>query len=325
MPTPNAALPGAAEPSGIRAGGSRGRPEPDPPVPSDCRPAPLAAPAHRRPDLAHTRALRRLPGGRPVRAVSTAGTASAQMRAPEPPLLPTTSYSIAMTERILMIEDDVDLASMLGEYLRGAGVQVDAVHDAASGLAALSRAKPDAVILDVMLPDLDGFEVCRRIRASSDVPVIMLTARGDDADRIVGLELGADDYLPKPFNPRELLARIRAVLRRSARAASSVRRVMRFGRLEIDADSRQVTLGDDPCHLTGYQFDVLHVLASNAGRVMSREQLMDRLRGESLEAFDRSIDVHVSRIRAAVEDDPHNPRRIITVRGAGYVFASEQD
>ena len=230
-----------------------------------------------------------------------------------------------MTERILMIEDDESLASMLGEYLRGVGMHAEAAHDAASGLAALARTRPDAVILDVMLPDLDGFEVCRRIRASSDVPVIMLTARGDDADRIVGLELGADDYLPKPFNPRELLARIRAVLRRSDRTRSNVRDVMRFGRLEIDADSRRVTLGDAPCNLTGYQFDVLYVLASNAGRVMSRDQLMDHLRGESLEAFDRSIDVHVSRIRAAIEDDPHHPRRIITVRGAGYVFTSEQD
>ena len=247
------------------------------------------------------------------------------MQAAPAPLHATTSYSIAMTDRILMIEDDVSLASMLSEYLQGTGVQVEAAHDAASGLAALARTKPDAVILDVMLPDLDGFEVCRRIRASSDVPVIMLTARGDDADRIVGLELGADDYLPKPFNPRELLARLRAVLRRSARAQSNFRDVMRFGRLEIDAASRQVTLGDTPCNLTGYQFDVLHALASNAGRVMSREQLMDQLRGESLEAFDRSIDVHVSRIRAAIEDDPHHPRRIITVRGAGYVFTSEQD
>ena len=224
-----------------------------------------------------------------------------------------------------MIEDDVSLASMVVEYLRTAGMQVDAAHDAASGLAALSRVKPDAVILDVMLPDLDGFEVCRRIRASSSVPVLMLTARGDDTDRIVGLELGADDYLPKPFNPRELLARIRAILRRSNSTRPGVRDVMRFGRLEIDPASRMVTLGDAPCALTGYQFDLLHALASNAGRVMSRERLMDRLRGETLEVFDRSIDVHVSRIRAAIEDDSRRPRRIITVRGAGYVFASEQD
>ena len=214
---------------------------------------------------------------------------------------------------------------MVAEYLRTAGMQVDAAHDAESGLSALSRMNPDAVILDLMLPDLDGFEVCRRIRASSEVPVIMLTARGDDTDRIVGLELGADDYLPKPFNPRELLARIRAVLRRSSGSRSSSREVMRFGRLEIDSASRQVTLGDTPCALTGYQFDVLYALASNPGRVMSRDHLMDRLRGETIEAFDRSIDVHVSRIRAAIEDDPHHPRRIITVRGAGYVFASVQD
>ena len=236
-----------------------------------------------------------------------------------------TSYSIAMTERVLMIEDDVSLASMVGEYLRSAGMHVDAAHDAASGLAAQARNKPDAVILDVMLPDMDGFEVCRRIRAASDVPIVMLTARGDDADRIVGLELGADDYLPKPFNPRELLARLRAVLRRSTGQLSSDRSVMQFGRLQIDPGSRSITLGDTPCTLTGYQFDVLFALASNAGRVMSRERLMDHLRGETLEAIDRSIDVHVSRIRAAIEDDPHHPRRIITVRGAGYVFASEQD
>ena len=230
------------------------------------------------------------------------------------------------TRRILMIEDDASLASMVGEYLHAAGMQVEAAHDAAAGLAALSRTKPDAVILDVMLPDLDGFEVCRRIRAISNVPILMLTARGDDTDRIVGLELGADDYLPKPFNPRELLARLRAILRRGAGGARpGASDVMRFGRLEIDPASRRVALGGEPCALTGYQFDVLCALASNAGRVMSRESLMDRLRGEALEAFDRSIDVHVSRIRAVIEDDPRRPRRIITVRGAGYVFASGQD
>ena len=231
------------------------------------------------------------------------------------------------TQRILMIEDDASLASMVGEYLHAAGMQVEAAHDAAAGLAALSRTKPDAVILDVMLPDLDGFEVCRRIRARSGVPILMLTARGDDTDRIVGLELGADDYLPKPFNPRELLARIRAILRRISGdgAGSGAGEAMRFGRLEIDPAARRATLGGEPCALTGYQFDVLCALASNAGRVMSREQLMDRLRGEALEAFDRSIDVHVSRIRSAIEDDPRHPRRIVTVRGAGYVFASRQD
>lgn len=241
------------------------------------------------------------------------------------PAQATTRYSIAMTDRILVIEDDVSLAGMVGEYLRSAGMQVDAAHDATSGLAKLSRDRPDAVILDLMLPDLDGFEVCRRIRARSDVPVLMLTARGDDTDRIVGLEIGADDYLPKPFNPRELLARLRAILRRSSGMRRSGKEAMRFGRLEIDPASRRVTLGEESCALTGYQFDVLHALASNAGRVMSRDQLMDQLRGEALDAYDRSIDVHISRVRAVIEDDPHHPRRIITVRGSGYVFASEQD
>ena len=232
-----------------------------------------------------------------------------------------------MSERILMIEDDESLASMVSEYLQMAGMRVDAVHDASSGLAALARRKPDAIILDVMLPDLDGFEVCRRIRATSGVPVLMLTARGDDTDRIVGLELGADDYLPKPFNPRELLARLRAILRRSTGAGPhpSPSETLCFGRLEIDQATRQVMLGGIPCALTSHQFDVLWLLASNAGRVMSRDRLMEGLRGHSLEAFDRSIDVHVSRIRAAIEDDPRHPRRIVTVRGAGYVFASRQD
>ena len=229
-----------------------------------------------------------------------------------------------MTGRILMIDDDAGLASMVSEYLHGAGMRVEAEHDATSGLATLARTTPDAVILDVMLPDMDGFEVCRRIRARSGVPILMLTARGDDTDRIVGLELGADDYLPKPFNPRELLARLRAILRRGG-TRSDAPAIMRFGRLAIDPASRTITLDETPCTLTGHQFDVLHALASNAGRVMSREALMDQLRGRALDAFDRSIDVHVSRIRAAIEDDPRHPRRIITIRGTGYVFAAGQD
>jgi DNA-binding response OmpR family regulator len=153
----------------------------------------------------------------------------------------------------------------------------------------------------------------------------MLTARGDAMDRIVGLELGADDYLPKPFNPRELLARLRAILRRSRESTAPHTAVLRFGRLEIDRDARVVRLDGEERPLTGYQFELLYVLASHAGRVLSREALMERVRGEELEAFDRSIDVHVSRLRAAIEDDPKHPRRIITVRGAGYVFARHQD
>jgi DNA-binding response OmpR family regulator len=174
-----------------------------------------------------------------------------------------------------------------------------------------------------MLPDLDGFEVCRRVRAGSDLPILMLTARGEETDRIVGLELGADDYLAKPFSPRELLARLRAILRRRAAPASAA--CLRFGRLEIDRDARSLKLDGEPRTLTSHQFELLWVLAQNAGRVLSRERLMELVRGESLEAFDRSIDVHISRIRAAIEEDPGHPRRVLTVRGVGYVFARSPD
>jgi two-component system phosphate regulon response regulator OmpR len=228
-----------------------------------------------------------------------------------------------MAERLLMIEDDAALAALVRDYLRPFGYEVAAASSAAEGLKRLSEGW-SAVLLDVMLPDQDGFEVCRRIRAASDVPVLMLTARGQDEDRIVGLELGADDYLPKPFNPRELLARLRAVLRRRESAAPKAVR-LRFGRLEIDKDARAVRVDGEERPLTGYQFDLLVTLAESAGRVLGRETLMERAGHAASEAFDRSIDVHVSRIRAAIEDDPKRPRRLLTIRGAGYVFARRQD
>jgi len=230
-----------------------------------------------------------------------------------------------MAEHILMIDDDKNLSAMLGEYLTQLGMQVTARTTATEGLKLLRHGEFDALILDVMLPDVDGFEVCRRVRTESDIPILMLTARGDEMDRVVGLELGADDYLPKPFSPRELLARLRAILRRKGSSGSKRSPNLRFGRLEIDRDARVVRVEREACPLTSYQFDLLCVLATNAGRVMSREALMDEVRGEELEVFDRSIDVHVSRIRAAIEDDPKHPRRIITVRGTGYVFAKNQD
>jgi DNA-binding response OmpR family regulator len=230
-----------------------------------------------------------------------------------------------MTERVLMIEDDARLAEMVGEYLAPLGIEVTARPEAGAGLELLRRGKFDAIILDVMLPDLDGFEVCRRVRAESDIPILMLTARGDELDRIVGLELGADDYLPKPFNPRELLARLRAILRRRGAPQTEASATLRFGRLEIDRQAREARVDGEVRPLTGYQFDLLCALAESAGRVLSRDALMQRMRGAALEAFDRSIDVHVSRIRAAIEDDPKHPRRVITVRGAGYVFAQRQD
>ena len=225
-----------------------------------------------------------------------------------------------MADRILIIDDDARLGAMVAEYLGTAGLRVVLAPDAGSGLARLAREPVDAVILDVMLPDLDGFETLKRLRAVSPVPVLMLRARGEATDRVVGLELGADDYLPKPFEPRELLARLRAILRRRP-AAGATSDVLRFGRIEIDRGARVVRVDGSERTVTGYQFALLLALAEHAGRVLTREQLMDLVRGEALEAFDRSIDVHVSRLRAAIEDDPKKPRHILTVRGTGYVFA----
>jgi len=212
---------------------------------------------------------------------------------------------------------------MVAEYLGEAGFGISVVNEGRAGLERLTRESYDALVLDLMLPDMDGLEVCRQLRAKSDMPVLMLTARGDTMDRVVGLEIGADDYLPKPFEPRELLARLRAILRR--RRSRGATNMLRFGRLEIDRDARIVRVDGTTRSLTGHQFTLLLALADKAGRVLSRESLMDLVRGEALEAFDRSIDVHVSRIRAAIEDDPKKPRRILTVRGAGYVFARQQD
>jgi DNA-binding response OmpR family regulator len=227
--------------------------------------------------------------------------------------------------RVLLIDDDGTLARMLSEYLSSYGLSVDWAKDAEVGLEKLRGAPPDVVVLDVMLPGLDGFGLLPRLRAIDDVPVLMLTARGEDTDRIVGLELGADDYLSKPFNPRELLARLRALVRRERRAGhDSGSGLLRFGRLTIDRTRRQVHLGDEERQLTGHQFDLLVALAENAGKVMTRDQLLRLVRGTALEPFDRSIDVHVSRIRAAVEEDPKSPRRILTIRGVGYVFVSEE-
>ena len=278
------------------------------------------------------------------------------------PLLPRTHTGLShldvfrfhtMTPSLLMIEDDVRLARMVAEYLGQSGYVVTHAPDATQGLAALrgageqpgtasyAQAMPALVILDLMLPDMDGLEVCRRIRALPGalgrVPLLMLTAKGDPMDRIIGLEMGADDYLPKPFEPRELLARIRAVLRRHGEGSGPSPSVggsvagtggqprLRFGALDIDRDARIVTIGGQACDLTSYQFDLLVAMAERAGRVLTRDQIMEAVRGRELEAFDRSIDVHMGRIRAAIESDPKHPRRILTVRGVGYVFAKQQD
>ena len=232
-----------------------------------------------------------------------------------------------MPQQILLVDDDGRLTRMVGDYLRGHGFEVDAAGSLAEARAALARQGYDALLLDLMLPDGDGLDLTRELRSqprTRRLPLLMLTARGEPTDRIVGLEIGADDYLPKPFEPRELLARVKALLRR-ATPDDAAEDVLSFGRLAIDLGARQARLDGKACDLTSHQFELLVVLARAAGRVLSRDQIMDALKGHPLEAFDRSIDVHISRIRAAIEDDAKNPQRVLTVRGAGYVFARKQD
>lgn len=231
-----------------------------------------------------------------------------------------------MPEPLLLIDDDVRLSQMLVQYLGEAGFTVTCAATGKAGLQLASQAHWGLIILDLMLPDADGLDLCRTLRTgnTASIPILMLTARGDATDRIIGLEMGADDYLPKPFEPRELRARIKAILRRGARDAAHVP-VLRFGRLEIDREARELRVDGQVREVTSYQFDLLVAMAERAGRVLSREQLLDMVKGEPLEAFDRSIDVHISRLRAAIEDNPKHPRRILTLRGAGYVFARAQD
>jgi two-component system, OmpR family, phosphate regulon response regulator OmpR len=232
-----------------------------------------------------------------------------------------------MSSRLLLIDDDSRLTEMVGDYLRRNGFEVDVAGSLAQGRDRLKQGTYDALLLDGMLPDGDGLDLTRELRGqprTRRLPLLMLTARGEPMDRILGLEIGADDYLGKPFEPRELLARIKALLRRAAPEAQADDLLV-FGRLEIDLGARQARLQGQVCDLTSHQFDLLTVLAQSPGRVLTRDQIMDTLKGHPLEAFDRSIDVHISRIRAVIEDDPKAPRRVLTVRGAGYVFARKQD
>jgi DNA-binding response OmpR family regulator len=227
---------------------------------------------------------------------------------------------------LLLIEDDVRLARMVAGVLRQNGFTCEHATDARTGEAAFRQRAFDLILLDLMLPDADGLDLCRSLRAGTegraDTPIIMVTARGEFVDRVIGLELGADDYLPKPFESRELLARIRAVLRRTRGAqARPPGETLVFGELVIDRQARQVLLRREMRPLTSLQFDLLVVLAQSAGRVLSRSHLRQRARGASSDEFDRSIDVHIGKIRAAIEDDPRFPRRIVTVREVGYVFS----
>ncbi|MBN1780864.1 response regulator transcription factor [bacterium] len=223
--------------------------------------------------------------------------------------------------RILIIDDDEKLNALLREYLGQFGYETESVLSPGEGLQRIRRQCPDLVILDVMLPDMDGFEVCREIRKDCHVPVIMLTARGDVTDRIVGLEMGADDYLPKPFEPRELVARIQAILRRQASRDD----VVRVGGLIVNMDQQTVILKGEPVLLTTLEFNLLAVFIRYRGRVLSRDRIMDALRGLEWSAFDRSVDVLISRLRHKLNDDPRNPHWIRTIHGSGYKFIGDDD
>jgi two-component system, OmpR family, phosphate regulon response regulator OmpR len=230
-----------------------------------------------------------------------------------------------MDKRVLIVDDDRKLRELLTEYLTEFGFQVSSLPDGRRVLPAIKTGNPDIIILDIMLPHKDGFEILREIRTAFIVPVIMLTARGEDADRIVGLELGADDYLPKPFNPRELLARIRAVLRRSAAPQGSEPDrdkdyLIEAGGLILNKAKRIAKVGDEEVELSSTEYEILKVLMEHPNRTLSRDQLMSMAKGRDFMAFDRSIDVHISKLRAKLEINPRAPKRIKTVWGTGYIF-----
>jgi DNA-binding response OmpR family regulator len=259
-----------------------------------------------------------LPPGAAAGGIAPAGAAGADWR-PDPPM-----NASPAAARVLVIDDDRKLARLIRDYLEPMGYAVELVHTGPEGVARATAEPWHAVLLDVMLPGLDGFEALKQIRRTSDVPVLMLTARGDEADRIVGLELGADDYLPKTFSTRELLARLRAVTRRQRRpgadADAAAPEEFLVGPLRVVPDTRTAVLGDAPLALTPVEFDLLASLARAKGRVRSREALLEEIRAREFDVFDRSIDVHISALRKKLGDDPRNPRFIRTFRGAGYML-----
>ena len=228
-----------------------------------------------------------------------------------------------MNEKILLVEDEKTLAKALKFNLEKEGFRVEVAFDGEEALNAMSREEPDLVILDLMLPKIDGYEVCRSIRRSSDVPIIMLTARDEDIDKILGLELGADDYMTKPFNTRELLARIRAILRRTVQQAAAAKNFIKIGDLQIDAIKRKVTVKGREVALTSREFNLLSLLASNPGKVYSREELLEEIWGDDYSGDVRTVDVHIRHLREKIEEFPAEPNIILTVWGAGYKFREE--
>jgi two-component system alkaline phosphatase synthesis response regulator PhoP len=229
-----------------------------------------------------------------------------------------------MSKRILIVDDEPKIVRVLRGYLEAASFQVIAAYDGMEALAAFRREAPDLIVLDLMLPEVDGLDVARAIRRESDVPIIMLTARVDEADRLIGLELGADDYVTKPFSPREVVARVRAVLRRTG-ASEPTSRVIAAGDVNLDLDKRQASVSGRPVELTPTEFDLLATLVENPGRVFSRMQLLDRIQGYTYEGYERTIDAHVKNLRQKIEDDPKQPHYILTVYGLGYKLAEPDD
>jgi DNA-binding response OmpR family regulator len=228
-----------------------------------------------------------------------------------------------MKKSILIIDDDTKLNSLLTDYFAKFDFNVHTATEPEQALRALKKSLPDIIVLDVMLPGMNGFEVCRRIRTEYSVPIIMLTARGEVTDRIIGLELGADDYLPKPFEPRELVARIQSVLRRVGQAAEQER--ASFGRLEIDYARHQVKVDGKPVELTTMEFEILSLLSRNRGIVLDRDQIFEKVKGLDADSFDRSIDVMISRLRGKLNDDPKKPAFVKTIWGSGYKFIGGGD
>ncbi|NQU29655.1 MAG: response regulator transcription factor [Anaerolineae bacterium] len=227
-----------------------------------------------------------------------------------------------MSETILIVEDEPKVARLARDYLEKNGYRVLVAGDGDSGLAMARREKPDLLVLDLMLPGMDGLDVCRAIRRDSDLPIIMLTARAEETDRLIGLELGADDYISKPFSPRELVARVRALLRR-AKGTVFVPGVIRVGELEMNTESHSVVLAGESLHLTRIEFSLLQTLAQHPGQIFSRAQLLENLHGVAYIGYDRSIDAHIKNLRRKIEADPANPRYILTVYAVGYRFNDE--
>ncbi|HYN88556.1 MAG TPA: response regulator transcription factor [Ardenticatenaceae bacterium] len=227
-----------------------------------------------------------------------------------------------MNETVLVVDDEAKITKLAQDYLQRGGFRVLTAADGTTALAVARHERPDLVVLDLNLPGMDGLDVCRALRRESDVPIIMLTARVEETDRLIGLELGADDYIAKPFSPRELVARVRAVLRR-ARGGATQAGLIRAGDLEIDLNGHRVSRAGRPIHLTRTEFTLLAAMAQNAGQVFTREQLLDRLHGIAYAGFDRSVDSHIKNLRRKLEPDPLDPSYVLTVYGVGYKFTDE--